>query len=77
MNHFVIFYSIYLGLYLKTVFKVNFGLSKVPKIDDNDDDDNYDVDDDDDNDDYDMFPSFQYISNTIGTRESGGRCNQL
>ena len=77
----------------KTAFRIDFGLCKVTKIN-NDDDDYYDDDDDADNedddadnedddadneddDDYDVFSSFQRISNIIGTRGSGVVCNQL
>ena len=42
----------------------------MPKIDDDDNDD--DDDDDEDNDEYNVFSSFQWISNTIDTRWSGG-----
>ena len=85
--HKKIFNSKYTGLYKKTPFRIDFGLCKVTKInnddevDDDDDDDDADNEDDDadneDDDDYDVFSSIQRISNIIGTRGSGVVCNQL
>ena len=45
---------IYIGIYKKIAFGIDFWLWEVPKIDDDDD---VDVNDDDDNDDYDVLSS--------------------
>ena len=63
---------IYIGLDYRHVFKIDFGLWEVPKIDDDDDDIDDDDNDDDDNDDYDVFSSSLRISNTIGNGRGGG-----